>query len=137
MVRMLIAAGIRLLASAVGLIVAAWVLDDMELNGTAFVIAVVIFTLATVILQPLVTKMAMKYSSALLGGTALVTTLLGLIITDLVSDGLSIAGVSTWLLATLIVWLAAMLAGLLLPVILVKKARADEGTPSNTKTYGR
>jgi len=31
-------------------------------------------------------------------------------------------GVSTWIRATLIVWLAALLAGLILPVFMVKKA---------------
>ena len=41
-------------------------------------------------------------------------------ITDLVSDGLTIRGATTWILATLIVWLATMLASILLPVILVK-----------------
>ena len=92
MIRALISFGIRLLANAVGLIVAAWILDDMSLNGVAFVIAVLIFTLAQLILQPLIVKIAMTNAQALLGATALVTTLVGLIITDLVSDGLSITG---------------------------------------------
>ena len=43
-------------------------------------------------------------------------------ITTWLSDGLHIEGASTWLFATLIVWLAALLAGLLLPLVLVKKA---------------
>ncbi len=42
-------------------------------------------------------------------------------ITAAVSDGLSISGTTTWILATLIVWLAALLAALILPVFLVKK----------------
>jgi len=52
----------------------------------------------------------------------LATTLVGLIITAWISDGLSISGLDTWLLATLIVWLAALLAGVILPMLLVKKA---------------
>ena len=135
MVRMLISIGIRLAASAVGLIIAAAVLDDMKLNGAAFVIAVAIFTVAEVILQPLITKIAMQNARALMGGTALVTTLVGLIITDLISDGLSITGFVTWLLATVIVWAAALIAGLLLPVILVKKAVSNDGR--NVTTFGR
>lgn len=136
MVRMLITIAIRLAANAVGLIVAAALLDDMELNGAGFVIAVVIFTIAEVILQPLVMKIAMKNAQALMGGTALVTTLISLILTDLISDGLSISGFVTWLLATLIVWLATLLAGWLLPAIFLKKA-VDERRSGNTTTYGR
>jgi hypothetical protein len=134
MVRLLIRIGISCLASAVGLIVAAAVLDDMTLNGTAFVIAVVVFTISTAVLQPLMTQIAFKYAEALRGGTALITTLLGLIITSLLSDGLSIVGATTWVLAMLIVWLATLLAGVLLPALLLKKAVT--GGDSNTRTFG-
>jgi len=125
MIRMLISAGIHLLANALGLLVAAAVLDDMSVSGTAFIIAVLIFTAVEVLVQPLLTKLAMKNMPALMGGTALLATLIGLIITSLISDGLDISGVTTWVLATLIVWLAALLAGLVLPLILVKNAVDD------------
>lgn len=121
MLRALIRFGINLLANAVGLIVAAAVLDDMTISGTAFVIAVGIFTVVAVITQPLIIKMSMKSAPALMGGSALVTTLVGLIITHWLSDGMSIHGLKTWAVATLIVWLAALLAGLILPVLLLKK----------------
>ncbi len=136
MIRMLISFGIRLLANAVGLIVANLVLDDMELNASGFIIAVLIFTVAQVILQPLIVKIAMTNAQALMGATALVTTLVGLIITDLISDGLSITGFVTWCLATVIVWAAALVAGLILPLILVKKAVTDNNTSPNTTTLG-
>jgi putative membrane protein len=121
-IRALVAFGIQLLANTIGLLVAAWVLDDMSVSGAAFLIAVLIFTVTAAILQPLILKIALKSAPALLGGTALVTTLVGLIITSLISDGLAIKGLTTWVLATLIVWLAALVAALILPLILVKKA---------------
>ena len=121
-IRLLISAGIRLIANAVGLIVAALVLDDVSISGTAFVIAVVIFTVIEVVADPLFTKIAIQHTPALRGGTALLTTFVGLVITAAVSDGLHITGATTWVLATLIVWLAALLAGLLLPVLLVRRA---------------
>jgi hypothetical protein len=137
MIRMLISFGIRLLANAVGLIVANLVLDDMELNASGFIIAVLIFTVAQVILQPLIVKIALTHANALIGATALVTTLVGLIITDLVSDGLSITGFVTWCLATVIVWAAALVAGLILPLILVKKAVDNNNAANpNTTTFG-
>ena len=128
MIRMLIRVGIHLLANAVGLIVAAWVLDGMSISGAAFVIAVVIFTAVEVVADPLITKIAITSVPALRGGVALVTTFVGLLFTTVVSDGLTIDGVKTWVLATLIVWLAALLAALILPVFLVKKAVEERRT---------
>jgi putative membrane protein len=127
MIRMLISLGIRLLANTVGLLVAASVLDGMTITGAAFVIAVLIFTVVEVIADPLLTKMALTNLPALRGGVALVTTFVGLLITSLVSSGLDINGAKTWLMATFIVWLAALLAGLILPIFLVKKAVDNKG----------
>ena len=128
MIRMLIRIGIHLLANAIGLIVAAWALDGMTITGPAFVIAVVIFTAVEVVADPLVTKIAIRSVPALRGGVALVTTFLGLLITTWLSSGLQISGVNTWVLATLIVWLAALVAALILPVFLVKTAVDERRT---------
>jgi putative membrane protein len=122
MIRLLISILIHLAANAVGLLLAATLLDGMSINGTAFVIAVAIFTGVEVLLRPMVRQLAVTKANALLGSTALVVSLLGLIITTLVSDGLSIEGLSTWALATVIVWLGALIATLILPILFVKKA---------------
>jgi putative membrane protein len=121
MIRLLLRIVLALLGSALGLWIASLILDDMSISGTAFVLAVVIFTVATAVLQPLITKTAMQNAPALQGSSALVTTLVALVITDLVSDGLSISGAVTWVLATIIVWLATMLAAVLLPMFLFKE----------------
>jgi len=121
-VRLLVSGVIYLVANAVGLLVAAWVLDDMSIDGAAFVIAVVIFTAVEVVARPLFTQLALKNVGGLVGSTALVATLVGLIVTDWVSDGLTIDGAMTWVLATVIVWAASLIAGLILPVLLVKRA---------------
>ncbi len=126
---------LALIGNAIGIIVAAAILDDMTLNGAAFIVDVAIFTVTFVIVQPLTVKTALRHSSTLAGGSALLATLIALIVSDLLSDGLSISGATTWLLATLIVWVAALLAGVLLPMIMFKKAlgrapgaRARSGT---------
>jgi low temperature requirement protein LtrA len=119
---MLIRVGIHLLANAIGLVVAAWILSGMTITGPAFVIAVLIFTVVEVVADPLVTKIAMTSVPALRGGVALVTTFLGLLITTWISSGLQINGAKTWLPAIVIVWLAALVADLILPVLLVKQA---------------
>ncbi|MFM2069742.1 MAG: hypothetical protein RLZZ623_5 [Actinomycetota bacterium] len=121
MVRFLVRTVIQLVASAVGLLVAAWVLDGMDVNASGFLIAVAVFTVTTALMQPFILKIAMKNATALMGATALVATFVGLLVTTLLSDGLSIRGASTWLLGTLVVWLAAVIAGLLIPFILAKR----------------
>ena len=126
MIRLLLRTVLALLGNALGLWVASLVLDDMSISGAAFVIAVVIFTVLTVVLQPLITKIAVQNAPALQGSSALVTTFLGLLITELVSDGLTIDGALTWVLATVIVWLGALLAGVLLPMFLFKQHLADD-----------
>lgn len=119
---MLVRVGIRLLANAVGLIVAAAILSGMSITGPAFVIAVLIFTVVQVVADPLVTKIAIRSVPAMRGGVALVTTFLSLLVTTWISSGLLIDGLKTWLLATLVVWLAALIAELILPMLLVKKS---------------
>ena len=125
MIRLLVRTVLALLGNALGLWIASLVLDDMSISGAAFVLAVVIFTVLTVVLQPLITKVAMQNAPALQGTSSLVTTLLALVITDLVSDGLSISGAITWVLATIIIWLVTMLAGVLLPMFLFKELLED------------
>ncbi len=127
MIRLLLRTVLALLGNALGLWIASLLLDDMSVSGAAFVVAVVIFTVLTAVLQPLITKIAEQNAPALQGGSALATTLLALVITDLVSDGLSISGLTTWLLATIIVWLATVLAAVLLPMFLFKD-RLDDGS---------
>jgi hypothetical protein len=120
MVRFLINTGVQLAAAAVGLIVAAVLLDGISLTVGGFLIAVVVFAVATAVLQPFVLKMAVKNAQAFMGASALVTTFLGLLITTLVSDSLTIDGASNWLVGTLVVWLATVLATLLIPFLLVR-----------------
>ena len=122
MIRLLISAALYLVANAIGLLVANALLDDVSIEAAAFVIAVVIFTAVEVVIQPLVTQIAMRHSRALLGSSALIATLIGLVVTTLVTDGMSIDGAVTWVLATVTVWAAALVAGLILPAIFVKTA---------------
>ena len=122
MIRLLIGFLIQLLANALGLLVAAWILSpEMEVSGTAFLVAVLIFTVVYGLAQPFLTQMAVSKVPALRGGVALIATLVGLVVTAWVSDGLRIEGLSTWLLASLIVWVVSLIGTLLLPLVLVKK----------------
>lgn len=127
MIRLVVRTLILLAANAVGLLVANAVLDKMELNFSGFIVALVIFTVAVAIMTPFLASVLRRNqsTSAALGGVALIGTLVALIITDLVSDGLSIDGIGTWIAATVIVWLASLLAAFILPFLGLKKYLED------------
>jgi putative membrane protein len=116
-IRLLVRTAVAVAANAVGLLVAAALLDGLHLNGGAFIVAVVIFTVAFALLQPfLFLQMRRRRLLALLAAP-LLATLVALIVTDLVSDGLTIDGAGTWIAATVIVWLAALAAAFILPFL--------------------
>lgn len=119
--RLLAQTAMSLLANALALLAASILLTGFSINGLAFVVAVCIFTASTVILEPLITKIARQNAPYLLGGIALVTTFVGLLVTTLVTDGLTITGIANWIVATLIIWLATVVASLVLPLFLFKE----------------
>lgn len=125
MVRLVLSILVQLIANAIGLVVAASVLDDMSLEAGGFVVAVLVFTGVNVLVLPLVQKTALTKSSALMGGTALVASLIALVVTTVATDAMRIDGLTTWLLATVIVWGAAVVATLLLPILVFKRLRED------------
>jgi putative membrane protein len=125
MIRLIVRTVVLLAANAVGLIVANIVLSGFHLNFSGFIIAVAIFTVASALMLPFIASMLRRRGSSALGGVALIATLVSLIITDIVSDGLSIHGVGTWLAAAVIVWAASLVAAFILPFLGLKKYLAE------------
>jgi hypothetical protein len=114
---------IALVGNAVGLIVASLVLDDFAIDVMGFVVSLIIFTVAVALLTPFLTSTLQRNrsSSSALGGVALISTFGALLITDVFSDGLDINGIGTWIAATVIVWLGALIAMFILPFLGLKK----------------
>lgn len=125
MIRMLASLALAVLANAVGLLAAAALVDGFTIDGVSFVVAVGVFSLSIVVLGPLVMKIALKHANYLMGGIALVTTLVGLIITDFFTEGISITGLNSWVLSTLIVWLFSIIGSLLLPLFIFKNVLSE------------
>lgn len=121
MIRLLVRTAIAVAANAVGLIVAAAVLDDFTLNAASFIVAVVIFTIVFAVLTPFLAVQLRRLGNGAIGATALIATLVALVVTDLLSDGFSISGIGTWIAAAIIVWLAALVAAFVLPFLGLKK----------------
>jgi uncharacterized membrane protein YvlD (DUF360 family) len=120
-IRFLVRTVVMLLANAIGLLVASLVLDGMDLNASGFITAVILFTVVLALLTPFLADRFRKGKSAALGGVALIATLASLIITAAISDGLTIDGIGTWIAASVIVWVASLLAAFLLPYLGLKK----------------
>lgn len=125
MIRLLIRIGVALVGAAIGFLVAAAVLDGMTLDGAAFFVALLIFVVLTAVLEPLIEKIGDQHASIISAASSLITTFLALLITELVSDGLTIDGLDTWVFATLIVWACTALATWILLRMFIKNAREN------------
>jgi len=121
MTRMLATAALSLLANAIGLLLAILLIDGFSIDVTAFIFAVVLFTVAAVIAEPILAKISKNNVPALAGGVALITTFVGLFLTSVLLPGMSTGGMVNLFLATFVVWLGALIAGLILPKFLLTK----------------
>jgi putative membrane protein len=120
-IRLLVRIAVAAAANAIGLIVAAALLDGVHLNGAAFLVAVAIFTVVFALLHPFLLMQMRRRRGLAFVGSAVLATLIALILADVLSDGLTIEGAGTWIAATVIVWLAALLAAFILPFLGLRK----------------
>ncbi|VEG58244.1 Membrane protein of uncharacterised function [Mycolicibacterium aurum] len=123
MIRLVLRVAVFLGSSAIGLLVAGWLVPGVSLSVLGFITAVVIFTVAQAILSPFFLKMASRYASAFLGGIGLVSTFAALLLASLLSNGLSIRGIGSWIAATVVVWLVTALATVVLPVLVLREKK--------------
>lgn len=124
MIRFLIRTAIFLGSAAIGILAAVWLLPEVSVSVTGFVTAVIVFAVAQSVLSPFITKIAARNAPAFLGGIGLVSTFVALVIAS-IFGGLSISGWRTWVLASIVVWLATALATVLLPMFLLKDEIED------------
>ena len=123
MIRFIVRTAIVLLGNAVGLIVASLVLDDFSIDVTGFIVSLIIFTVSVALMTPFLasTMRRNQSSSSAMGGVALISTFVALLITDIFTDGVSISGIGTWIGATVVVWVGSLLAVFILPYLGLKK----------------
>ncbi len=118
----LLRAAVLLASWAIGLLVAAWVVPDVSVSASGFIVAVVLFTVAQTALSLLILKLPRAYASLLRGGTALVLTLVALSLASAVTRGLTIRGIASWFAATIVVWLVTTVGAISLPQVLAREA---------------
>ena len=126
MMKTLVSILICLACNAIGLLLAVLLLPGFRIDPLSFVVVVAVFSLISVLALPLLRKISEKKVPQLMGGISLVVIFLGLGLTDLiVSDGMAIGGIANWLAGTLLVWLGALVAGIVIPAY-VGKAEAKK-----------
>lgn len=115
MPRFVLSAAAHLIANAIGLTLANILLPGFTISFLGIVIVTLVFTGVSLVLLPIIRKVSEKKLPELLGGLSLVVTLVGLLITEMLVTDFTIGGIANLLASTLIVWLGALIAGVLLP----------------------
>lgn len=105
-----------LAGNAIGLILASIILPEdqfsIELFSLSFFWAVLIFAILSAVFTWIVLKFLIRNAGSIVALTGLISTFLALLVTSLISDGLSISGWG-WIWGTLIVWVCGMFIWLL------------------------
>ncbi len=104
----LVRIGLGLVANALALMIAAALFGKFDINAGGFFFAVLLFTVVMLVLKPIAASVSKRYSHGLTAVVGLATTWAGLLLTDVISDGVQIEGVFTWIASTVIVWLALL-----------------------------
>jgi len=110
--------GIRLAASligiALGIIVSAAVLSGFSTTTTGVVEATIVFWIVHLIVNFLALRVLIRQPSVALAGLlALASTIIALIIVNVIVSDITIKGTGTYLGATLIIWIATALADMI------------------------
>jgi uncharacterized membrane protein YvlD (DUF360 family) len=122
MIRFLIRLVIWFLAAFIGIIAADLILSGFSVSGwTSYVFVAAIYAVIQSLISPLMNQYTERNAKMFMGGVGIFSTLIALIITNLISGALTISGIGTWIAAAIIVWLFGALAAWILPFLLVKK----------------
>lgn len=109
--RLGIRAGTSLAGIAVGILLSSAVLDKFSLNATAVIEATLVFWIVHLAVAFVALKVLVREPSlALAGLLALASTIVSLIIVNVIVSGLYISGIQTYVLATAIVWLTTAIS---------------------------
>ncbi len=90
---------------AIGLLLCTALLSSFSISATALVEATLLFWIVHIVVQFLALKVLIRQPSVAMAGLlALASTIIALVIVDLVISGVHIGGPGTYIPATLILW---------------------------------
>lgn len=122
----LLRAVVLLVSWSIGLLVAARVVPGVSVSVSGFIVAVVLFSVAQAGLSLWIEKLPRAYASLFLGGTGLALTLVALILSSVITHGIGMRGVESWVATTVVVWLITTIGAISLPAVLDRDpARLD------------
>ena len=137
LVRLSIRFAAALIGIAVGIIVSAAVLSRFSVTVTAVVLATLLFWVIHLGVQVLALKVLIREPSiALAGLLALASTIVSLIIVALIVDGLKIRGLSTYVYATVIIWITTSICDII-GRRLVRAKRSEQEERGTAKRAAR
>ena len=115
---MLVRWGIRfavtLVGIAVGILLSAGLLDDFEVTTAGVVWATLLFWIINIVAQFIALRVLIRQPSVALAGLlALASTVIALLVVNLIVDDISISGAGTYILATLIIWICTAVADMI------------------------
>jgi hypothetical protein len=123
--RLAIRLGTSLIGIAVGIIVSSAVLSRFSISATAVVEATLVFWFVHLATQFMALKVLVHQPSiALAGLLAIASTIVALIIVNVIVSGLSIHGLNTYVFATLIIWVMTSISDIAARQMI--RARRDE-----------
>ena len=107
--------GIRIVASlvgiAAGIIISVALLDDFSASTAGIVEATIVFWVVHIIVNFFAVKVLIRQPSVAIAGLlALASTIVSLIIVNIIVSDISISGATTYILATLIIWITTAVA---------------------------
>lgn len=100
---------LSLAAAAIALIICALVLPGFDLHPAGFLVSLLIFAILSGFFTWAMFKFLTTHAATLVPVTGLIAAYLALLLTDVLTRGLSIDGFWTWVWATIIVWLVSMI----------------------------
>jgi uncharacterized membrane protein YvlD (DUF360 family) len=121
MARFFIRVVVFIVSATLGLWITSLLIDGFQINASGFVTSVLVFAVLQSVLSPFFAKVAHRYARALLGGVGLISTFVALLVAHFFTNGLQITGLTSWVAATVVVWLVTALATWLLPFLFVQK----------------
>lgn len=120
---------IALSANAVALFLAAALLDGVRVKPLFFLLLVGVFTVISLLITPTLTAFVKENAAPIASLAGLIAAFVALLITVLVSDSLQITGPLAWVMATVIMWLAALTVQYIGPLVVrEREERRRRGT---------
>ncbi|HSC91815.1 MAG TPA: phage holin family protein [Gaiellaceae bacterium] len=109
--------GIRILlslaASAIGLLLCSILLDDFDVSTVTFPFAVAVFGVVNLIVEPLVSFVLLRWLRGAIGLIALIVNAFTLWLTDVLTTGIDVHGLDTYVLATILIWVVNVVVTLI------------------------